>query len=194
MTRKLTPLLIVYCFTSVLFISTNLAFAKSEWVYVAKVLDDADKGIIVRRNGDAYVIEKGVGCISFWRYENKTVLISSPGLFLGVGSTLILPEKGQQCRIWDSAELESLSTTQIPAQPKSQSLPKQLSNCESGHWISDITDGGEIIVLEDGSIWQVDSIDTIDSGLWLSTEEITICDDVMINTDNGEKVGVTRLK
>jgi hypothetical protein len=105
-----------------LFISTNIAFAKSEWVYVAKVLDDDDKGIIVRRNGDAYIIEKGVGCISFWRYENKNILISSPGLFLGVGSALILPEQGQQCRIWDSSGLESWPTTQKPAQPKSQSL------------------------------------------------------------------------
>lgn len=30
------------------------------------------------------LIEKGVGCLSLWRYEGKIVLITSSGIFLGV--------------------------------------------------------------------------------------------------------------
>jgi len=264
-----------------------VVLAGAEWVLVAKVLDDDDKGIIVRNNGDAYVIEKGVGCLSFWRYEGKRVLISSPGIFLGVGSKLILPDAGQECRIWDSKALGQWSPPSSRRFPQPQqsagSLPKEdililqialralgyqlgepdgifgektrrtllqfqkenglpqtgkvntgttlqmsrkihekyantpdalelainllnvgkrtrtrsygSSGCEDGHWISSVSGGGEIIMLEDGSVWQVDSIDTIDTSLWLPIENIIVCDEItMINTDNGEKVGVTRLK
>ena len=34
------------------------AFGVSEWVYVEKVLEDDDKAIVIRRNGDAYLIEE----------------------------------------------------------------------------------------------------------------------------------------
>jgi tetratricopeptide (TPR) repeat protein len=66
----------------------------------------------------------------------------------------------------------------------------------SGHWISENHDG-EIITLEDGSVWQVDSSDVIDSNLWLPTSSITVVDSggecLLINTDDKEKVGATLL-
>ena len=68
------------------------------------------------------------------------------------------------------------------------------SSCEDGHWIFSVSGGGEIVVLEDRSVWQVDAIDRIDSGLWLVTEEIVICGSTMINTDIGDRVTATRLK
>ncbi len=85
------------------------ASAATESVRVAKVMDD--KAIITRHNGESYLIEKGVGCLSLWRYEGKMVLIVSPGLFLGVGSKLLIPELDQECRIWDS---ELLSHSPVP--------------------------------------------------------------------------------
>ena len=42
-----------------------------ELVTVVKILSNDDHGIIVRSNGDAYQIEKGVGCLSFSRYEGR---------------------------------------------------------------------------------------------------------------------------
>jgi len=278
----------VYLFgiLGLIFLDVSFAIAGAEWVFVAKVLSDDNKGIIVRANGEAYLIEKGIGCLSFWRYEGKRVLIVSPGLFLGVGSKLVLPDADQQCRIWDSKTLGQwsavaprftqhkkfartlskkdilvcqvalrvlgyetaepdgvfgqktklallhfqkdknlpqtgkFSTDTILALSKSvyEQFPNKLealqlaialsniakhtlrgrywsSGCEDGHWISSVSNGGEIIVLEDGSVWQVDSIDRIDTSLWLPTENVVICDEsIMINTDNGEKVNVTRLK
>lgn len=265
---------------SSLLLATNV-HAGAEEVYIAKIMDNDNKAIIVRRNGEAYLIEKGIGCISLWRYEGKKVLIISPGLFLGIGSKLLIPENGQECRIWDSKELgtwrtlsskpsESLDDTtvklvqtslkslgfyvgpldgkfeegtksalkafqekeKIPptGSPDSQTylaLSKGLyekypndkkmmqlaltllnlakknrssltglstSSCDDGHWISSVSSGGDIVILEDSSVWQVDSIDTIYTSLWLSTESIIVCGSTMINTDNGDKVRVTRLK
>jgi hypothetical protein len=68
------------------------------------------------------------------------------------------------------------------------------SACIEGHWISSVMGDGKLIKLEDGSIWEVDSVDTVDSMLWLPTEEILICGERLIKTDDGEKVRAKRLK
>jgi hypothetical protein len=43
-----------------------------------------------------------------------------------------------------------------------------------GHWVKSKIDGGKIIQLEDGSMWQISPIDKIETTLWLPTEGITI--------------------
>jgi hypothetical protein len=175
--------------TIIFILTTQLAHAASEWVYLYKAMDD--NAIVVRKNGDAYQIEKGVGCLSLWRFEGKAVLITSPGLFLGVGSELILPDADQKCRIWNSSSLGSIEGLTAPSQSQSS---QQSSDCEDGHWIQTIAGNGEIIKLEDGSIWQVDGVDTVTSSIWLPVSNITICGSYLINTDDGEKVSATRLK
>lgn len=74
-----------------------------------------------------------------------------------------------------------------------------LSNLAMGaekHWIVGKSDDGSIIILEDGSVWQVDPVDRVDSVLWLPMEDVIIPDsyDCLINTDNGEKVDATRIR
>lgn len=93
--------------TSIFFLISTASLAKIEYVTVVKILDNDDKGIIERANGEQWLIEKGVGAISFGRYEGKKVIISSPGIFCGVGSKIILPESDQIARIWNA---ELLST------------------------------------------------------------------------------------
>jgi hypothetical protein len=65
----------------------------------------------------------------------------------------------------------------------------------SGHWIETNADG-EVITLEDGSIWKIDPLDQVDAQLWLETSEITVIesadgspgyDYLLINTDDSEK-------
>jgi hypothetical protein len=65
-----------------------------------------------------------------------------------------------------------------------------------GHWVSKNIGSGEFIVLEDGSLWEIDRLDRIDASLWLSTSDITVVesdrgspgyDYLLINTDDGEK-------
>lgn len=67
-------------------------------------------------------------------------------------------------------------------------------SCESGHWIKSVIDDGKIIQLEDGSLWEVSDIDTVDSALWLPISNIVICDDKLINTDDNEAVEATRIQ
>lgn len=69
----------------------------------------------------------------------------------------------------------------------------------SGHWIESVSSDGQIVKLEDGSVWEVDSIDQIDSSLWLATEDIVVVEEsdgyLLINTDsNNEKVHAKLLK
>lgn len=80
-----------------------------ESVTVQKVMDD--QAVLIRSNGDVYLVEKGVGCLSLWRKEGKRVVVSSPGSFLGIGSKLVIPDLEQECRIWESKLIESSPST-----------------------------------------------------------------------------------
>ncbi len=68
------------------------------------------------------------------------------------------------------------------------------SGCESGHWVQSVSGNGEIVQLEDGSIWQVDAVDAIDTMLWLPTTEVVVCDGKLINTDDNESVDAIRIR
>lgn len=68
-----------------------------------------------------------------------------------------------------------------------------LADCEDGHWTKSVSSDGEIVVLENGSVWQVCSSDAIDSALWLPTTNIVACNDKLINTDDGETVEAVRI-
>ncbi len=81
---------------------SSFLYAGTEYVTLIKVLDDSDQGIIERSNGERWLIEKGIGAISFWRYEGEKILIYSPGMFCGLGSKIILPDSGQEARIWNA--------------------------------------------------------------------------------------------
>lgn len=100
--------------------ASEVAAQRAESVAVQKVA--ADAAVIVRRNGDAYLIDKGVGCLSLSRFEGKVVVISSPGIFLGVGSKLILPDMDQECRIENSKLVDNVGPS---ARPNSRSLAAQ---------------------------------------------------------------------
>lgn len=95
----------------VITLNAGLAYGAAEYVTVVKVLDNDDKGIIERQNGERWLIEKGVGALSFWRFEGRQVLIYSPGIFCGVGSKVILPDMGQEARIWNAELIEGGSSS-----------------------------------------------------------------------------------
>ena len=65
--------------------------------------------------------------------------------------------------------------------------------CESGHWVDSVLSDGKIVKLEDGSIWRVDNADTVDSSLWLTTEDVTVCEGKLINSDDESTVVAHRL-
>jgi hypothetical protein len=64
----------------------------------------------------------------------------------------------------------------------------------SGHWMTEKTDDGAVVILEDGSIWQIDPMDRLDTSLWLPPSEIAVIETnnspmsyLLVNTDDGEK-------
>jgi hypothetical protein len=66
---------------------------------------------------------------------------------------------------------------------------------DSEHWIEAVMDDGNLIKLEDGSIWKVSPVDVTDSALWLQTTSITVIDSddsdypyKLVNTDDNEAV------
>jgi hypothetical protein len=73
-------------------------------------------------------------------------------------------------------------------------VPRPSGGCSSGHWISDNIGDGKYIKLEDGSLWQVDATDTINSALWLETDDIIVCNQKLVNTDDKESAEARRIK
>lgn len=65
----------------------------------------------------------------------------------------------------------------------------QSNGCETGHWVASVLSDGEIVKLEDGTTWKIDDADTIDSILWLVTDDITVCNGKLVNTDDESSVG-----
>jgi hypothetical protein len=70
------------------------------------------------------------------------------------------------------------------------------SGVGGGHWISKVIDNGAYIRLEDGSLWEVASVDRVYTSIWLPVTEITVIKAenavgdysyLLINTDDGEK-------
>jgi hypothetical protein len=68
------------------------------------------------------------------------------------------------------------------------------SACESGHMVEEVMSDGEIVKLEDGSLWEVSGGDEITSALWLPTDDIVVCDGKLINTDDNESVEAERIR
>jgi hypothetical protein len=68
------------------------------------------------------------------------------------------------------------------------------SGCESGHWVEHVMPDGEFIKLEDGSVWEIDISDQIDTMLWLPTTDIIACSDKLVNTDDNETAGARKIR
>jgi hypothetical protein len=68
------------------------------------------------------------------------------------------------------------------------------ADCEDGHWVQSVSSDGAIVILEDGSVWEIDSVDRVDTALWLPTTNIVACDDKLIDTDDNEIAEAKRIK
>ncbi|QIA27704.1 copper amine oxidase N-terminal domain-containing protein [Thermaerobacter sp. PB12/4term] len=98
--------------------------AEVEYVWVLEV-DDLENWVIVERsNGEQWLLEYGVGCLSLWFYEGRQVIIYSPGfLFAGVGSKIVLPERDQTCQIFDAKQIGGSRIPLVPVLPPAPTQP-----------------------------------------------------------------------
>jgi hypothetical protein len=68
------------------------------------------------------------------------------------------------------------------------------ADCETDYIKSKASDGS-VLILGSGSVWEIDSIDRIDSALWLPMDDVIVCDDdSIIHKDDGEKVGAKQVR
>jgi len=61
-------------------------------------------------------------------------------------------------------------------------------------FIESVEGDGKVIKLNDGSMWEVDDVDTVDTSIWLPADEVVLCDGKIINTDENESAGVTPIR
>jgi len=68
----------------------------------------------------------------------------------------------------------------------------------SEHWISKVIGDGEYVKLEDGSLWEISSVDRINSMLWLPVETVHVVTSSsslsgykIVNTDAGDSADAT---
>jgi hypothetical protein len=142
---KKTTLLVILAIA----ISVGRALAGAEYVMLIKVLENDDQGIIERRNGERWLIEKGIGALSFWHYEGKQILIYSTGLFCGIGSKVILPDVGQQARIWNAEPIALAGRSQNGAGlAVGDQIESQIDGDFEG-W-----EGETVLKLTNGQLWQ----------------------------------------
>jgi hypothetical protein len=67
------------------------------------------------------------------------------------------------------------------------------SSCDAGHWVDAVLDDGHLVKLEDGSLWEIDAADQVETALWLPTSEITVCAGKLVNTDDNETAGAIQI-
>jgi hypothetical protein len=71
---------------------------------------------------------------------------------------------------------------------------KQSEICMSGLSIDSVEVDGKVIKLDDGSMWEVDDVDTVDTALWLAVDDVVLCDGRIINKDEKESADVTPIR
>ncbi len=122
------------------------------------------------------------------KLENGAIVeVSSYLGYLGYRKTAVLYGSGNRCHIWiagkKSYKCDLLKSPNVKGQP-----------AKEVH-ISDVKGNGTILIMLDGSMFEVDSIDEIYTSLWLGISDgLLINGNTLINFDSDEPVGVFRLK
>lgn len=90
-----------------------------------------------------------------------------------------------------AAEVKRLT----PTRPVVPVVGKVYGGAGGGHWVRDKVDSGRLVILEDGSLWDINAVDRIDTMLWLPTEEVFVMEEPgmvgayrLINTDSEDDV------
>ncbi len=180
--------------TAVLFLGLfigSVANAEVMKVLVAKEIDD-DHIIIVTAKGDQLLLEKWTMKFSPLLFESQIFLADVSSMWVKI----YIEGKGE---IKWSVE-KHLGTVDLEnPQKHNEQVSGAYPGVGSGHWIQTVSSGGEIITLEDGSLWEVSPIDVIYSAIWLPVSNIVVVEDSgphpykLINTDDGESVNAKYL-
>jgi len=78
-------------------------------------------------------------------------------------------------------------------------LDKAYAGVAPGHWVKKVIDKGDMVLLDDRSLWEVTAVDRINAMLWLPITSITVAGApvplgyfkyVLISTDDDETAQV----
>jgi hypothetical protein len=72
--------------------------------------------------------------------------------------------------------------------------PARAIACDKGHWVQAVSEDGEVVTLEDGTVWLVDALDRVDTALWPLTADIIVCDGQLFNAEDNESAVVRRVR
>jgi len=76
------------------------------------------------------------------------------------------------------------------------SFSDMASECDKGHWVQKSMSDGSIVILEEGSTWEIAPIDRTYTVNWLPETKITACEAKLINVNagGGEVAEAIRIK
>lgn len=96
--------------------------------------------------------------------ETENLTVCMDGRYVSLCKHSLLTP--QQAKDVATAEAKTAIARPRVAQQQPTQRPR-IGECETGHWIESIDGDGEIIKLEDGSLWRVDDVDTVTTMIWL---------------------------
>ncbi|MGA8489680.1 MAG: hypothetical protein WB711_04610 [Terriglobales bacterium] len=109
--------------------------------------------------------------------------------------SLLTTEEAGNVGVAETRAAASRATPSAPANGTGiSSNARQREKCESGLSIESVEGDGKVIKLDNGSMWEVDDVDTVDTALWLVADEVVLCEGKIINTDENESAHGTPIR
>jgi hypothetical protein len=146
----------------------------------------------IERTGRAYVSKIESNEDEIVKLSNGAIVEVTAGYlgYLGYRKQAVLFTRESGCTIW--IEGKKAFNCNILRAPTS-SLGARSASLAT---IAEVKARGKLLVMDDGSIYQVDSVDTITTSLWLGLSDALILDDIeVINlSDGGGIVGVSKIR
>ena len=103
-------------------------------------------------------------------------------------------EPEQIYQLMNSEELQTMQVLQMTDQQRQTLLNWAIrlivQNSPSIGYIQDIKYDGRLVVLDDGSRWEVDEMDTVTAEMWSEIDQVIVLDGEMFKLDDLEKVSV----
>jgi hypothetical protein len=118
----------------------------------------------------------------------------SPQEFSAAGLDKLSPAEYKALEEWFSRHTMRIYRIAKGSATPTRGAARGYSGCEDGLSVRSVSRGGRIVTLTNGSVWEVDAVDAIDSALWLPMSEIVACSDKLINTDDNETVSARRIR
>ncbi|MEN3039529.1 MAG: hypothetical protein ABDI07_10365 [Candidatus Kryptonium sp.] len=158
-------------------------------IFVLKEIDES-KIIVITQGGDKLLLKKFSARLSPLIFEGRKFYASISPMWVKIYFDDREPIK------WEV--VERLGKQTKPNKSKLYEdliLGKTYIGVDSEHWIQKVIDYGKIIVLEDGSLWEVSALDQFISFLWLPMSNIYVIESdnplypyKLINIDDDESV------